>query len=162
MIVAIEGPDLAGKSTFFERLRPLLPHAKFVNRLPAAKELMPHFNLVEERNIALWRALYDPTKLYVCDRHFTVSSPVYDSLYGRPPLDVSGWKVFVIYLRPSLDELLRRYELRGDELFDASRFSEALALYDKVVSQYKFILNPMLAEAIQWIERNFSRSDGSC
>jgi len=77
---------------------------------------MPVMHHVEQRQAHLWRYLYDPQRLYVCDRHFSVSAPVYDRLYSRPVLDISYWlrEVFVVYLDVPEAELQRRHKATND------------------------------------------------
>src|SRR4051794_15247147 len=133
VIVALEGMDCAGKSTLLEALRPRIRAARFVQPLPLPKQLMPVMSWVEERQLALWTALYDSKTLYVCDRHVAVSAPVYDEYFGRPC--VCEWRawtqyVHVVYLAVLLGELHNRYAKRGDERFDG-KFVKLQACYAK-------------------------------
>lgn len=137
MIVALEGPDLCGKSTLFDALREVLV-AVYVPRLPLDLALLPHIAAAEARNEALWRALYDPSKLYISDRHFTVTDAVYSRVYGRPRVDYSFWlpELCIVYLDAPLDLLLYRYNQRGDDTTDSSVLGALLAAYDDVLDEF--------------------------
>lgn len=132
MIYAVEGPDLAGKSTLLAELRKRVP-AVYVHSMPLTKGLFQHFSDVEARDEALWWALHDPEVDYVCDRHVAVSGPVYDRVHNREEkVQWQRWvpHIHVLYLDIGKSELLRRMERRGDEFFDSSR-------YDKLLLEYR-------------------------
>jgi thymidylate kinase len=140
MIVALEGPDCCGKTTLFRALAGRLPEAVFVPSLPQSKELFAVMPAVEARQLALWDCLYDPSKLYVCDRHVAVSALVYDALFCRqaPPI-ADQWfrEVRPVYLGVPLDELERRFAGRGDEYVDASMLARTLLLYSEVLKKFR-------------------------
>jgi thymidylate kinase len=135
-IVALEGPDRAGKTTLFNALRGRVD-AVFVPSFPSSKELLPLMPLVDSRQIMLWEALYDPSKFYICDRTPFVSGPVYDKLYGRR--SVISMKLLselhVFYLRLSAEELCRRN--REDALFDNANYDRVVAFYDEEVERHR-------------------------
>ena len=138
MIFALEGPDRCGKTSLFEELKSCLPNCVFVPRLPVDKSLLPVMRSVEARNDALWRALYDERKLYICDRHLSVSNQVYSLLYDREPLDVSFWygRVHPVYLRVPANELARRHAVARDDLFDVKCYEYVCSLYESVLTKF--------------------------
>jgi thymidylate kinase len=140
MIVALEGPDCCGKTTLFRAVSGRLPGAVFVPSLPVTRELLTVMPAVEARQLALWEHLYDPSKLYVCDRHVAVSAPVYDALYCRQAPDIAQhWfrEVRPVYLGVPLDELERRYALRGDEYVSKTTLARTLLLYSEVLKKFR-------------------------
>lgn len=99
---------------------------------------------IDEVNLALehaWRQLYDPGALYVCDRFFAVSDPVYAAYHDRRVVDYSYWydKVCVVYLEVPTEELVHRHRLRGDELFDDAAYEQILRRYDEVLASFKHV-----------------------
>jgi len=99
---------------------------------------MPVMHHVEQRQAHLWRYLYDPGQLYICDRHFSVSAPVYDRLYGRPVLDVSYWirEVFVVYLDVPEAELQRRHKATADH-GGSQHASRVMQLYREHIRNFE-------------------------
>jgi thymidylate kinase len=148
MLIAIEGMDMSGKTTLFRALRSL-PELRrtaigvtFVPTMPLPRELWPAMHHVEVRQLALWDALYDPVKLYVCDRHVAVSAPVYDALHGRPMLvDIGPWvhRICVVYLEVPYETVQARYVTRGDQYFDPSKYAETKRLYTSVLARFECI-----------------------
>lgn len=142
MILALEGPDCCGKTTVYEELERRWkgqPDWCFVPRLPNSKALMAVMPEVELRQAALWCALHDPRRLYVCDRHVCVSAPVYDAVYGRP-CHVDGMLVEhirAVYFEVPGAELLRRYKQRGDDLFDAENYGKLKREYERVLPRFQ-------------------------
>ena len=139
MIVALEGPDLCGKTSVFQHL--IVPGAAMCPGLPMDSELMPHMAAVERRQEAVWRALYDPARLYICDRHFVVTSLVYSKLYGRPVPDYSRWipELRVLYFDAPLSVLLDRHAERGDRIAQPEHFGRVLELYDEVLRGFECV-----------------------
>lgn len=143
MIVSIEGPDKAGKSTLVAELKRQLGSylwARFV-QVQLYPELMPHMSLIEQISLDHWTSMYDPNKLYICDRSVFVSAPVYGELYGRPKLDLTEWmpRVRVIYIDVPTAELQRRYEAVGDTMFDIVNYEAIKAIYERRLSNYTHI-----------------------
>lgn len=140
MIVALEGPDLSGKTTVFRRL--LVPGAVLFPGLPMDPELLPHMAAVERRQEAVWRALYDPARLYVCDRHFAVTATVYSKLYGRERPDYSRWypELRVLYLDAPLELLLARHAERGDLIARPETYAGVLELYNEVLVRFPYVV----------------------
>jgi hypothetical protein len=141
MLVAIEGPDRAGKTTLFQELRKLVGAVRsdivFVPALPMEASLLANMAAVERRTEYLWRQLYDPGLTYICDRHVSISAWVYDRLYGREQLDVSYWysKVRMLYVYTSTD-IMRG---RPDELFDAKRYDAVIGLYRQAMDVFESV-----------------------
>lgn len=134
MIVSIEGPDKSGKTTVFEEVkRRLAGQAVFVPSIHTPKELFPVMPFVERRQSDLWELLYDPMKLYVCDRHVATSGAVYSVVMGRPLMvDLAVWKprLYMAYIRVPLDELLRRHEAEPDEYLKHDQLSKCVSAYE--------------------------------
>lgn len=158
MIVAIEGPDCSGKTTLFNALVGKVA-ACFVPGLPLDPRLLPVMDAVEERQIALWGALYDPAQLYICDRSVFVSGVVYAKLYNRPVPDVSAWisRVRVLYMCTLPQVLMERYKERGDSLFDAANFDRIRKLYNDTISQFEQVssdgnVNEAIDAIYEWWE----------
>lgn len=138
MLIALEGPDRAGKTTVFNRLRKLIP-AHFVPTMHITPALLACMGDVERRQIELWDALYDSDKLYICDRSVFVSAPVYDRLYGRPVTRFAAcWydRTKVLYFDAPAEVLRERHAATGDKLFDASKYELVQGLYKAVLSRY--------------------------
>ena len=138
MILALEGPDRAGKTTIFHRLAGYFPGVRLVPGAPLQACLLPHMAAVEERNSFLWQHLWDGGNT-LCDRHFSVSGQVYDELYGRKPnIDYRCWhhRVVPVYFDVPIAELERRHAATGDDLFDVKRYEEVCKLYAKVLPLY--------------------------
>lgn len=115
-IYALEGPDGCGKSTLFDALQAHVD-AKFIRLPPLSPALFSHMAELQIREESLWKQLYDPKTIYICDRHPAVSAPVYDEVFKRSPrLDYSWWydKVVPVYINVRLTELRRRHASRGD------------------------------------------------
>jgi thymidylate kinase len=154
VIFALEGPDRCGKTTVFELLRDKLPEACFVPPIPLPSQLMPVMSYVEQRQAFIWEALYDPKRIYVCDRHFTVSSYVYDSLFGRPhSVDLTPWipRVRMIYFLCPVQELKRRHLETGDPHFPISKYEQATELYWKASQE---VFNGTVIDATQTAQRS--------
>lgn len=139
MIHAIEGPDLAGKSTLFAELRKRRPGLVYVPSMPLTKGLFQRFSDVEARDEALWWALHDPEVDYVTDRHVAISGPVYDRVHKRE--EKVPWQrwvphIHVLYLTLSEEELRRRLKQRGDEFFDGAKYGALLTEYDRHVAHF--------------------------
>lgn len=143
MIVALEGPDRCGKTSVFNAMRERYPDlAKYVPGLPLHAALFPHMAYVELRDSALWGALYDRDRVYVCDRHFAVSAQVYSSVHGRTcAVDCSAWKreLRVVYFDCPLSVLRERHAVAGDELFPAGMYAAVLEQYERALLQYRTV-----------------------
>lgn len=166
MILAIEGPDCSGKTTLFKALK-WMPSYVFVPSLPFDSELKPVMHIVEKRQAAVWKYLYNKRVSYICDRHFSVSSVVYDILYNRPVFDASEWEpeVRVIYLSVPLEELQKRYSIRGDKHFKADRYEKCLEIYKDVLKGFRHtvidgtkLLGTIVYEAREFIHQEESHA----
>jgi thymidylate kinase len=143
MILAIEGPDCCGKSTLVELLKPHFPRAVFCGGLPLPSPLMPVMSYVEVRQEALWRQLYDPQKLYIADRSFTVSAQVYSRYFKRPLLfDPTPWirEQFIVYINVPTRVLESRMRERGDEHVAVESSYELRSLYFDVLMDYTRVI----------------------
>lgn len=138
MILALEGPDCCGKTTMFNALRPLLPSATFVPRRKATSGAMRATDAICRSLDHAWQHLYDPTRLYVTDRFFAISEPVYAMLYEREYSTYTHWgpNLRVVYFNVSHAELCRRYALRGDRFFDAKHYDEVRSHYEAVIGAF--------------------------
>lgn len=160
MIVTLEGPDRAGKTTLYEALKGRM-NAVFVSSLPMNERLIPLMHLVDIRQIELWKYLYDPHKLYICDRSPFVSGPVYAALRGTEYPDTSVWRdrVRVVYLAPSHVELERRHNATND-FVGMDNMRAVMALYDEHLTRWTHIrlstgsVEQHVAEVERWIGQN--------
>jgi thymidylate kinase len=141
VIIALEGPDKSGKTTVFHCLQAMRLRAKFVPSVPIHPDLMPVMHHVERRQADLWSLLYDKSKMYVADRHFAVSAPIYDAIFNRPVLNVSSWikELFVVYFDVPIPILEQRYRSVGDALFDAKHYAIAKRLYETAIRQFRYV-----------------------
>jgi thymidylate kinase len=161
VILALEGPDRSGKSSVFEELRQLLPNAVFCASLPVSEELLPVMPQVEARQAKVWEQLYDPKKLYICDRFFAVTGQVYNKLFKRPCLmDYKRWysELRVAYIVVPMDELERRFKESPDGLVNINMMWKVKEHYMEVLpslhydSFYGMRTPKVLAEEIsEWI-----------
>jgi hypothetical protein len=131
MLVVLEGPDRAGKTTLFEALRRAYPGlAVYVPNTPFDEREIPVLDLIKRRSLDLWKALYDPEKLYVCDRSPFTSNVVYAEVYGRPAEYYPEW-----------DTQIRVLYLEADEALLQSRPKDSIPQdYSKVLQAYAKLL----------------------
>jgi len=155
LLICLEGPDKCGKTSMFNALRGKVD-AVFVPGLPIAKELFPVMYLAELRNVKLWELLYDPSRLYVCDRSPLVTHNAYSMVYGRRFVhsDLLQRETRIAYFKVPEAELRRRYAAIGDENFDAENYSKLLAAYDHVLRDFNVtVFNaPTVDEVAEWIQ----------
>lgn len=168
MLIAIEGPDKSGKSTLFRELRETWAEPAsqqfpvFVPGLPMDKALLPHMHWIEQRQAALWDAVYDEKRVYICDRSVFVSAPVYDQVYNRPLFNLTDeWRqrVRVLYVDCPMRVLLARYAKEPDTVFDSALYERTVAAYwHVIISNFQFFtlnsecsLHAMTVEAIKRI-----------
>lgn len=144
MIYAIEGPDCCGKSTAVAMLADLLPpRVKIVPAMPTTEKLWACIEDVEQRQEALWRALYDPGTTYVCDRHVVVSSSAYGRLYNRDTwVDPRPWykEITPVVIDVPMEELKRRYAERRDKFFDEANYTRLRDMYEQVLAEYPKVI----------------------
>jgi hypothetical protein len=150
MLVALEGPDRVGKTTLFDALQGRID-AVFVPCIPMAAELMPFVDLLEPRTVALWKALYDPSKLYISDRCPFVSNIVYAQVYGRSPRSYPDWyeEVSPVYLRAPARVLRARPADALPQDYDA-----VLRVYDRVVTLFA---TGLILDATMPLEKQIGR-----
>lgn len=119
MIIAIEGADCVGKTTLWRRLYEFpafdtSSRVRFPRFLSMGAQLWPYAEQVETRDAALFASMYDPERVYVCDRFFAVSGPVYAEAFGRAMPNYRSWRsdIKVVFLDAPLDTLLLRLQRR--------------------------------------------------
>lgn len=159
MILAIEGPDKSGKTTLWNALKGRLPgNPWFVGQLPPADGFWPEAELRQE---ALWSYLHDPAKLYVCDRFFAVSSPVYDRLFKRRTLIAPElWRprVLVAYVDVPLAELWRRHSAEPDEYISLQQLLTLTRFYKEAVFKFRwFRVVGSVEEGVDRVKRAVAR-----
>jgi hypothetical protein len=126
MIFAIEGPDGVGKSSTVNGLRPLFPDAHFIQFRNVPAVFYAHIGELEPVLFQLFQQMYDPARIYISDRFFSVSSRVYSKLYQRDYTLLDTWvmpELHVIRLRCAIATLCQR---RPDE--------QSIALLDQIYS----------------------------
>lgn len=135
MIVAIEGPDLSGKTTLFKALQPLLK-AAYIDVPRFTKKIMRSFATQhDDLYMALFTQMYDPSKLYIVDRFPPITSQVYDRLHGREVRPLYNESLMIVYVDISLDILLTRLSMRGDELVTESLLRRYKMMYDYLMTR---------------------------
>jgi len=151
MIVACEGCDCSGKTTLWRELCERLPWAAHVKyRSPRGADF--HQQAVAGNMcFELWKCLYDPDKLYVCDRFGPVTSAVYDSVFDREPsCEQRGFwdkDLLVLFLDPGDEELLRRRRARGAEEFDDEALLRVAERYRQVIRDFDHVQVASVDEA---------------
>lgn len=140
MIVSLEGPDKCGKSTLFRALQAVGLEVTYIKRNPYDPDLAPVMAKVERVQEYLFRQMYDPERLYLLDRSFTVSPQVYAKFTGRELLtDVEALRPreFIIYVDVPIDMLSKR--AGGTEWFPEDRYWELVRIYREVLCTYKHV-----------------------
>ena len=142
MLIGVEGPDRAGKTTLLKPLAAALG-AKLVTRPPTPKELFESWHLVEPVYLHLLRQLHEPDRLYVTDRSMTCSGLVYSKVFGRPVgFDASEWieHEFLVYVDTPIDVLkLRWTEEKGERVFPLEMYEAVVARYERVLKLYRHV-----------------------
>jgi thymidylate kinase len=138
MILAFEGLDCCGKTTQFQRIsemKYLFKDVVFVPSITLSKTAFTQMHLLEERQIDLWKYLYDPKKLYICDRSPFTSSGIYGQLHNRPRFEIHRYwqtQITCVLFRISVETARRRYSKRGDDKFDESKYEQLHELYNDI------------------------------
>ena len=144
MILTLEGPDCSGKTTVFNALREKHPDlGVYVPSVPVPAALKPFMAQLELRQDLLWQFLHIPDRLYICDRHVSVSAPVYAAVHGRTFLcDTLHWLpyVHIVYFDLPGHELRRRMLVRGDDSVDSSMLAVIQRQYEYVLGEYEGLL----------------------
>ena len=124
MIIAIEGADGSGKSTVFNQLNRIFHGAEFIQFRGTPKEYIDNIDVLEPLMFSLFEQMYDPAKVYICDRFFGVSSRVYARMrMSISPLERDGldaWtmpEMHVICLDQRVESMWIR-RLSQDENYD--------------------------------------------
>lgn len=157
MILALEGPDRAGKTSVFDALKGCVdavyvPSLSLPDGVPAG--------LLVSKLAELWEQLYDDSRLYVCDRSLFVSGPVYAALSGSEfPYDWWKWKyrVRVVYI-DAPDAVLEARCVATGEPFDAARLHRLRECYAEVLKEYKCLrldgtrsIESLVREVLRWL-----------
>lgn len=142
MIVVVEGPDGAGKSTLIEKLRANSTRYFIIIKSAGPP---PHLGYIQEFHDALeaFERSFSPMPITViCDRHPAISDPIYAGLIGDRksiPLSTSKWMLrsidVLIYCRPSDAVILAN--VHGNEQMDGVREKtrHIIAEYDDTISR---------------------------
>lgn len=140
MIFALEGPDKSGKSTLFEACKHALESSvRFVQGLATPAALLPYMAQICAGQARLWEQLYEPKRVYFCDRNLFLTSLVYDELHGRETtLNIARWipEVRILYLEVPLEELQKRHTESPDALLLASQLPKLVSLYEKHLRKF--------------------------
>lgn len=133
MLIGIEGPDRAGKTTLLGPVAAALG-AKRLTRLPTSKEAFAAWHLVEPIYLHLLEQLLEPGRFYVTDRSMTVSGLVYAAAFERPVLfDPKPWveRELVVYVDTPLEVMRERWRAEeGERVFPE-------AMYERVIAEYR-------------------------
>lgn len=143
MLVILEGPDCAGKTTLAEKLVAALGERYPDDRVTLLKAGPPTAHPVDEYEGPL--LTYRPGERWhvVCDR-WHVGERVYPAILGRPSAMTPGtWAhvelflasrgAFVVHVAASLETLLDRYRVRGDDLVDELQLAGARTAFYEVL-----------------------------
>jgi len=139
VIIAVEGPDLAGKTTLLEAIRTMPTFRLWpVLRLNISRHALTDGAILEEQSRAWNEALVTFSKhaSAILDRCY-VTSYCYSKLFGRTA-DLTylsriskELRPVVLYCSPSPETLLKRLEERGDSMMDRYRLVALKAIYDR-------------------------------
>lgn len=157
MILALEGPDRAGKTSVFEALKCRVD-AVFVPSLSLPDGVPP--GLLTSRLAVLWEAMYDPNRLYICDRCLFVSGPVYAALYDEEY--TYDWKIWSDHVRVAYidapDSVLEARCVATGEPFDRVRLSYVRQYYASVLGKFKHrkldgtrSTDELVEEVLRWL-----------
>jgi len=117
MIIAIEGPDGAGKSTVVRHLSRLLPPSvKIIQFKSTPYAYLESIAVLEPFFFSLFEQMYDPDGIFIFDRFFSISSRVYADVNGIDFTlgDLDAWvmsELHVILLRTPLSLLVKQANL---------------------------------------------------
>lgn len=132
MIIAIEGPDGSGKSTVVTHLDRLFRGAQVIQFRSTPREYIDCIQVLEPFVFSLFEQMYDPAKVYICDRFFSVSSRVYARMRNEVSeferLALDAWalpELHVIYLDQRVEVMLSRLAQR-DRPYDGGAYARQL------------------------------------
>jgi len=141
MLIAIEGPDGAGKSTVVTHLsRLLLPSVKIVQFKSTPYAYLESIAVLEPFFFSLFEQMYDPDTIYIFDRFFSISSRVYaevnrvDFTLG----DRDAWvmpELHVILLRTPVPLLVKQAGLNLLLELATKRLEKLEAVYHRVCDE---------------------------
>lgn len=147
-VIAVEGPDLSGKTTFIKALREVPAASRWpVFRMDVPKTLLetptdPQIERIAEAFSAGLLAM-KRTLSFILDRCY-VSSYVYSLVFGRQVnlgyIDKVAYEMnpLIVYMRTPIDLILQRYERRGDRLADRTRLISIHSAYERWLEKNPF------------------------
>lgn len=139
MLMILEGPDGAGKSTLVRSLRNVLGDIAYVmdagppTRHPLDEYELPLLKLPDDRHIIcdrwhLGEAVYPAVLRRATDWDVAVERHLYMFMRSRG--------AFVILMLSTHDELVARVELRGDDLITAGQLQQITDGYERLNAQH--------------------------
>ncbi len=144
MLIGIEGPDRAGKTSLLLPLAHAL-NAKPITRLPTCKASVKAWPYVEPIYLHLLEQMMNPYTDYVTDRSMTVSAQVYSAVFDRPLLfDPTPWfeREVIVYVKTPIDVLRSRWadEANAGDVFPVEMYERVIEEYARVLANYKTIV----------------------
>lgn len=146
MLIGIEGPDRAGKTTLLEPVARALG-ATLLTRLPTDRGAFAAWDRVEPVYLHLLGQLYDPSRLYVTDRSMTVSGLVYSRVFERPcRFDPAPWVPceLVVYVETPLEVMRARWareveaDPAGGGVFPERMYGRVIEEYGRVLAEHGY------------------------
>lgn len=162
IVIIIEGPDLAGKSTLVDKLSKEYPGIVIkVSQRPMTKS--------KGEMILFKKHLYSvldyvnhnrQTKTIVFDRFYPTEMVYSKVMRGYDSYDDGDFRDMervirarnhlYIYCRPAIEILHERFHSRGDEHINIENFDELIARYDRFFSETK--MNKIQLDTVQPVE----------
>jgi len=138
LIICIEGPDGAGKSTVVTHLsRVLPPSIRIIQFKSTPYAYLESIDVLEPFFFSLFEQMYDPHDVYIFDRFFSISSRVYAEV-NRVEFtlgELDAWvmsELHVILLRTPLPLLVKRANLNLPVEQATARLEKLDAAYQRV------------------------------
>ena len=146
MLIILEGLDLSGKSYIAEQLLKQLPDCYYIkhgNR-PVDSSIDGIIKIQETYSnmLHMWRSIATSYRNMIFDRFFPsemVYSQVkrgYDAFHDpfyehiQDMLIAADYRVLIVYIHTHKEELVKRFELRGDDYMDLDDIDKLLARYN--------------------------------
>ena len=151
MLIILEGLDLAGKSYIAEQLLKGLPNCFYMKQGNRPKDKSE-----EERSkiqdtyyamLEAWTSINDPNTNMIFDRYYpselvySLPKRGYDAFEDKIYRDLEGDllsyndKVLVLYVFTHKEELLKRFEVRGDDYMTPGDIDILLSRYNAFIAQ---------------------------